>query len=279
MKNIIKESRAEETQKVASFHGEGAYHGVATFRDVPIPEFEHDEYRPTTLISGEPFKEFEGHYPNDWDLVKQLIVPSQEAIKNDGITFAWVTFDIALQEAGPLTKSVLLAMEPFLDRKKKFIYVDSKIQFFKKGDVAVDSKHWHVDGSVSVRDPRATIHGHSILHDMKARQDCKAPPPKYMSYQSSTHCATEWLLGPLKIMLPACIPSFDLFDELVKKAAPNYYSQPAASIVKFDGFDIHRAVPASDDGWRLWVRVIETDRETILSDKIVSSYGTVYRSP
>lgn len=278
MKTIIKEQSSEQTQKVSSFHGEGAYHGAAQFREVPVPEFEEEEVRPTTLIGGKDvFQEFSAKFIDSWRLIRQLSEPSQEQIKNDGVTFAWVPFDVALKESGPLTEKVLLEMAPFLNKKKKLTYIDSKIQFFKQGDIPVDSNLWHVDGSISVRDSRATQHGFPLLHDMKARQGCSVPPPQFMSYQSSTHCATQWIQHSMKIPMPACIPSFDVFDELVKQQKPGYVSQPAASIIKFDGFSIHRAVAAKSDGWRLWVRCTETDREIHLPESAIANYGTVYR--
>lgn len=278
MNTFIKETKTEETQKVLDFHGEGAYHGSAAFREVPIPQFEEEESRPTTLISGvDPFQTFEANYPNEWAIADELGEFSQEEIRTDGTTFVWAPFEVALKEAGHITWDVLHRIERLLGGDKKHVYVDSKIQFFKKGDVPVDSKFWHVDGSISCRDSRATKHGHAILHDMKARQDCKVSPPRYWAFQSSSHCATQWVQNSSKLILPACIPSFEVFDKLVTESKPEIWSQLPGSIVEFDGFDIHRAVPASADGWRLWIRVTETDREISVGPSVIGCYGTVYR--
>jgi hypothetical protein len=279
MKTITKEHFSEETQKVASFHNEGAYHGATQFRDVPIPEFEEEEMRPTTLISGtSPFEDFEASFSNDWTTPDELGIPSQEEIKTDGVTFAWASLQVALQEAGPLTRKVLQVMEKNLAGNKKFVYVDSKIQFFKKGDVPVDSRLWHVDGSISCRDIRATRLGHSLLHDLKARQECKVSSPQYMAYQSSSHCATQWQAQPFKIILPACVPSFDYFDKVVnQQSGLRTFSQGAGTIIKFDGFDIHRAVSAKSDGWRLWIRCTETNKEIHIPESVANNYGIVYR--
>lgn len=283
MKTIIKEQYSEDNQRVADFHGEGAYHGATKPREVEIPEFEDEEYRPTTLIGGKKvFKEFSAYYPCTSYIVNQLKVPTQEEIKNDGVTFAWASLETALQEAGPLTKSILVKMEPHVERDKKFVYIDSKIQYLKKGDVPVDSKLWHVDGSIAVRDSRATKFGFPLLHDLKARQDCKALPPQYLAYQSSTHCATQFITNKVWISVPACVPDFEEFNRLVNREIEKIkyktdFSQPAGSIVKFDGLSIHRAVPAIEDGWRLWIRCTETDREIHIPEHVANNYGVVYR--
>lgn len=274
---IIKKARSEEGQQVSIFHGEGAYHGSAQFREVPIPEFEMEEYRPSTLADDRlVFAEFEARYPNDWKVVSQLKEPSQEEIQAEEVVFAWAPFDVVLKEASPLTKQVLLAMEPNLTRQKKHIYVDSKVQFFKRGDTPVDNQLWHVDGAPSCRDARATKYGFPLLHDMKARQISK-DVPQYMAYQSSFHCATQWIQHPMNLIMPACIPSFDLFDYLVSDENPGFVAQPAASIVRFDGMDIHRAVAAVSNGWRLWIRCSETDKQITLSDAAIASYDQVFR--
>ncbi|MCB9549856.1 MAG: hypothetical protein H6706_28955 [Myxococcales bacterium] len=206
-----------------------------------------------------------------------LPAPSQAAIRDDGVTFCWCPFDEALAEAGPLVRQVLTAMGPHLQRRKRFAYVDAKIQHFQPGDVPVDSHHWHVDGSIVARDARAERLGHAILHDMQARMDGQVAPPVCLAYQSSAHCATQFVTAPLTIDLPTLIPDFVELDARVQAAAPPVMSQPAASIVRFDGLSLHRAVPASSAGWRLWVRVFETDREVQLTAPLIDCYGQVFR--
>lgn len=279
MNTVIKEDKAPELQKVATFSGDGAYHGANKIKDRQAPETELDETNPTSLANKDPFEIFMAWFRNTCDVKSILDLPSQEEIQNDGITFMWAPFDVALAEAGPLTKRVLLAMEPYLERKKKFIYIDSKIQYFKAGDIPVDSKLWHVDGAISVRDKRALDLGFPLLHDMKARLITKAPP-KYLAYQSSTHCATQFATKPISIFLSSCITSFDSLDEKISSLDPErlgIISQPASSIISFDGYSLHRAVPAEGDGWRLWIRCTETDREIYVDSAAVSCYGTVFR--
>lgn len=277
--NTLKTEHTEDSQRVATFSGEGAYHGASQGREKAIPDFEEDESKPLTLINKEPIDQI--FHPVFWDrisVVKQLSVPSQEEIKNDGVTFMWAPFEQAKAEAGPVTRDVLLEMEPFLERKKRFIYIDSKIQYFEAGDVPVDSKLWHIDGIVSIRDKRATDLGYPLLHDLKARMTGGAAPPKYLAYQSSTHCATQFVKGVMVPSAPVCIPSFDILDKAVAALDPPHFAQPAGSIVSFDGFSLHRAVPATAAGWRLWIRCTETDKEIKLSSTAIACYGSVYRT-
>jgi hypothetical protein len=269
---------------VVPFTGEGAYHGStkpligATAPPAPSPIV--DEMRPTTLdrySSGQTIERFEATFPNRYELLAQLPVPSQEEIQNDGVTFVWTPFEQALSEAGPLTRRVLEAMQPHLTRRKRHIYIDSKIQFFEAGDVPVDSRHWHVDGTITARGPVVERLGHALLHDMRARLDAPTRVPELISYQSSDHCATQFLTTPLTLPLPELIPNFDVLDDDIRALDPVATSQPAASLVRFDGLSLHRAVAARSAGWRLWVRCMETDREVQPNPRVRDCYGTVFR--
>lgn len=221
------------------------------------------------------FLKFPALFTNNAKVVAQLPVPTQEEIKNEPVTFCWCPFGDALEKAGPLTRKVLESIEPMLLRKKKFVFVDSKVQFFKRNDCPIDSLHWHVDGSISVEDERTKKLGHILLHDMYARM--KHPsPPTFHAYQSSVHCATEYVKSPLTLSIPKCIPTFQALDDVVNEQQQfDVFKQPAASIVSFDGFALHRAVPASDEGWRLWVRVKETDHFTAPRHGS-QAYGTTF---
>jgi len=282
MNTFLKSERTKENQKVATFSGEGAYHGSSKPKEYIIPVIEEPEVLPIYLMeyvkrNSSDFGKFKAEFTNDWLVEKRLDYPTDNQIINDGVTFVWCPIKEAIQEAGPLTKQILQEMENLLSGRKKYTYIDSKIQFFQKGDLPVDSKLWHIDGSIAIRDSRAQQLGYSLLHDMKSRLMGPAKPPLYMAYQSSEHCATQFVRNPISIELPDCIPSFDLLDKLVKECDPEYWPQSAASIVRFDGLSLHRAFPATANGWRLWVRCIETDREVKLEHSIIECYGSVFR--
>lgn len=281
---IVRRPRSIDDQKVAAFSGEGAYHGSTKPRP-HVPQERPplvDEMRPTTLEAyaargARSIADFDATFPNLYAVKSVLDVPSQDAIKNDGVTFCWALIDDAIAEAGPLTRRVLEEMTKHLQRTKRFVYIDSKIQWFETGDVPVDSRHWHVDGSIAVRDERVQALGHRLLHDMRARFEHPSPPT-YLAYQSSTHCATQFATAPVSLRMPELIPNFDELDLRVRELDPPCASQPPSSIVAFDGLSLHRAVAATSAGWRLWIRCTESDHEIRINPSLVECYGTVFRT-
>ncbi|HEX4513149.1 MAG TPA: hypothetical protein VH054_06420 [Polyangiaceae bacterium] len=283
----LRQERSKGTQQVATFTGEGAYHGStrkrgSRYASAPQPMVV-DEMRPTTLDAypvgqpRRPIAEFEATFPNLYNVERILPVPTQEEIARDGVTLCWCPMDEALDVAGPLSRRVLAAMKELIVGDKRFAYVDSKIQYFEEGDVPVDSQHWHVDGSIVARGPVVEALGHNLLHDMKARLTSGVVPPRYLAYQSSEHCATFFATEPVTLKLPELIPNFDGLDAAVRALAPRTVPQPPSSIVRTDGLSLHRARAATAAGWRLWIRCVETDREVQLDSSIIDCYATVFR--
>lgn len=274
-----------ENQLIAPFTGEGAYHGSTKKRKADAPAKPRpivEEMRPSTLDEypsdgSRSIASFEAHFPNLYAVERTLEVPSQEEIRTDGTTFVWCPFDVAVQVAGPLTRRVLDAMSSLIVGDKAYVYVDSKIQYMEAGDVPVDSQHWHVDGTIVGRGPTVEALGNSLLHDMRARMQSSLTPPRYLAYQSSAHCATMFLTDPITLTLPELIPNFDLLDQKIRELDPPAVEQPPSTIVRTDGRSLHRARAATRAGWRLWVRLVETDREVNLDTSIIECYGTVFR--
>lgn len=283
MSTFVDHARSEAHQRVALFTGEGAYHGASKPKVNPTQPISSEEFAPAleeyVRRGTNDFESFSAMFPNRCDVVRQLVVPSQEQIRKDPVTFCWCPFTQALEQAGPVTGEVLAAMRLQLEGKKRHVYVDSKIQYFEAGDLPVDSCLWHIDGGIAIRDARAKALGYGLLHDMRSRLGGAYPPPTYLAYQSSLHCATEFATKPVTVMLPDCIPSFDLLDQRIRDVDPERMAQPAASIIRFDGLSLHRAMPAQFSGWRLWIRCVETDREVVLEDAVGPCYATVFRPP
>ncbi len=283
----LRKQHSVETQQVVPFTGEGAYHGSTSKRpsaaSASPPPAVVEEMRPSTLDgywldAPQPIAEFEATFPNLYSVESVLPVPTQEEVRDDGITFCWCPLDEALTLAGPLTRRVLTAMQEHLVGDKRHVYIDSKIQYFEPGDVPVDSQHWHIDGSIVARGPLVEALGHNLLHDMKARLASGVTPPRYLAYQSSDHCATVFATSPLTLTLPELLPSFTSLDATIRALSPPFVLQPASTIVRTDGLSLHRAQAATGTGWRLWVRAVETDREVQLSSSIIECYGTVFRT-
>ena len=283
MNTHLRRTRTTTAQQVAPFTGEGAYHGSTRPRPAPAPELAEPvvlEMQPLTLARyGEPraIDSFTARFTNIHDTVATLPVPTQQAIVDDAVTFCWCPLDEAIREAGPLTRGVLAEMQRHLTGRKRYVYIDSKIQHFHAGDVPVDSQHWHVDGSIVARDERVRLLGHALLHDMRARLEGPAEPPTYLSYQSSEHCATRFVAAPVTLTMPELIANFDDLDRQVRALDPPVAAQPASAIIRFDGLSLHRAVAAEGDGWRLWICCAETDRRVELTSSIIDCYGKVYR--
>lgn len=284
METWIRRDYTINTQKRELFTGEGAYHGSTKPRPPQLvrpPTEIVEEARPTTferyLREGrKDIESFDAEFPNRFRIETQLRVPTQEEVRTDGVTFCWCPFDEALSLAGPVSKEVLLAIRPRLKYRKRFIYVDSKIQYFEVGDLPVDSELLHCDGTITVRDDRVRVFGANILHDMKARFD-HLDPPTYFAYLSSTCSDTCFVEGPTRIRLPTLIPDFKSFDALVRATQPRLVPQPAGSLGSFDGLSLHTATAATVAGWRLWLRVMETDVEIIPSPSVIDCYGTVFQ--
>lgn len=280
MSTYVRREHTVETQKVVRFSGEGAYQGST--KDKPDLPPSCLEETPTTLELYEregrtEVEEFDVTFPNEFVLAEQLPEPTQEEVRTDGVTFCWTPYEEALTVAGPLTRRVLTAMRPYITGWKRNVYVDSKIQYFEPGDLPVDSQLWHVDGVTNKRKERAARFGWRSVHDLRARFDTGVAP-FYLAYQSSTHCATRFVRGPLRVRVPELIPSFDVLDAAVRAARPREFVQPAGSIISFDGQQLHEAVPAEEAGWRLWVRLTETDREIRVDPAMLDCYGTVFRT-
>lgn len=285
MKTFLDQPRSVATQKVAPFTGEGAYHGSTRPRPAPAPAAAPEpgvaEMEATTLARYDAERRdiasFTARFTNRHEPVAALPMPTQADIVADAVTFCWCPIDEAIERAGPLTRSVLAVMRANLEGRKRYVYIDSKIQYFEPGDVPVDSQHWHIDGSIVARDERVRRLGHALLHDMRARLDGPAEPPTYLSYQSSDHCATLFVGEPVTLTMPELIADFDDLDRQVRALAPVVVEQPAGMVVRFDGLSLHRAVAARDAGWRLWIRCAETDRKVELTASIIDCYGMVYR--
>lgn len=265
MSNFIRFPRTETNQRTALFTGEGAYHGASNKSQPPAVEFS----------APASFPSFEAYFPNICELKTQLLAPSQAEIQAETVTFVWAFWEQAVREADPLTKKVLEAMRPFLKHNKRFVYVDSKVQFFQKGDLPVDSQLWHIDGTMVLRGAPAQSQGYAMLHDLRAKQRLGITDD-YLVYQSSTHCATEWVCEPLAVRMPEYIPTFDPFDTIIRQAQPSYTPQPAGAVLHFTDMSVHRAVAASESGWRLWVRVLETDKVVNIDQRVLECYNTVF---
>ena len=283
MSTSLRKVRNAETQSVEPFTNEGAYHGSTEQKPPGPPETDvAEEKRATTLErylarGVTEIESFEADFPNRLELVERLAAPSQEQVRDDGVTFCWCPFEEAIELAGPLTLSVLMGMRNGLAGTRRYTYFDSKIQYFLPGDLPVDSCLRHVDESIAVRDTRVLPFGVKVLHDIRARQERQRYSPILQAYQSSGHCATGFLGGPLRLRMPELIPNFRAFDAAVRASGVPEIAHEAGTIRRYDGRTVHWATPATSAGWRLWARCVETDVEHHPNASVIECYGTVFR--
>ena len=109
----LDEKHSIDTQQVVPFTGEGAYHGSTSKRpnagSPGAPPAVVEEMRPSTLESyrldpPRPIAEFEATFPNLYSVESLLPVPSQEEVRDDGVTFCWCALAEALARSGPGTR-------------------------------------------------------------------------------------------------------------------------------------------------------------------------------
>ena len=98
-----------DSQQVVPFTGEGAYHGSTRQRPNAAPAGPPpavvEEMRPSTLDryrldAPRPIAAFEATFPNLYSVEEVLPVPTQEEVRDDGVTFCWCPLQEALGVAG-----------------------------------------------------------------------------------------------------------------------------------------------------------------------------------
>ena len=91
----LNKQHSVETQQIAPFTGEGAYHGSTSKRasaPASAPPATVEEMRPSTLDDYRleapgPIAEFEATFPNLYVVERVLPLPTQEEVRDDGVTF------------------------------------------------------------------------------------------------------------------------------------------------------------------------------------------------
>lgn len=68
-----------------------------------------------------------------------------------------------------------------------------------------------------------------------------------------------------------------MLDDRLSKLDLKPVQHPPGAIVSFDGWSLHRAVRACKTGWRLWIRVKETDHFNSQSKQVPHFFGTTFR--
>lgn len=191
---------------------------------------------------------------NELAMVSEDTVAAQPAMK-----------DASLERALELSKgyfleSLLKEMEKHLIGDRLFVFVDVKVQYMKKGQYPSPDNMWHIDGGISLKTENSKLLYRS--YDMFARD--KLPVyPRFLSFISGDVSETEYMVTPRSLLVPRLMKSWilqtkeDFFVDNVEDK--DIHTHKCNSIISYDAFTLHRAVPAKRDGWRLHVRIVETN--------------------
>lgn len=219
------------------------------------PETDHGMHSPSPIdiLTAPFFMDFDNAMTRH-----EVLEPPTEAALMSEPTYRAVEFNDVLRSCGDYTRYVLGRMEAHLKGNRRFTYVDSKIQYLRIGDAPVDSLYWHIDGCVYVPEKIVRRFGYVQLFDLYARS-ISSSNPTFLSFLTSADCATEYVRDPMRIEVPKCFEWYDVLDALVKAREPRTVSQTPCQVVSFGSKSLHRAVPAKKEGWRLWIRITETD--------------------
>lgn len=186
--------------------------------------------------------------------------PSQELIENTP-TLARCSIEDAAVYGGTLTREALGAMDLRGDRK--YIIVDTKVHHLLPGFIP-SIPGWHTDGV-----PRGETglnpnnHGKPNLRAQATAHPDEAP--RYHLLVTGEHSPTEFLHGSMLMRFSDDIGAElyqEMTDQIERLWLPHFakpWAVPSCTVVEWDWWNIHRAVPATARGWRFLIRVTETD--------------------
>ncbi len=191
---------------------------------------------------------------------KSIPQPSQDAIEGS-LNLRECDLVSAMQYGGPITRLAIGAMNLRYDHR--YVVIDTKVSFLMKGFIPA-IPGWHTDGVPrgDDNDPSGTGQAH-----MDFQETGGMTPPRYHLLVTGTHSQTEFINEPLWIVSPNDSSIYekmnkfitDVFTEEDIDGPLKVLTAPSCTVVEWDWWNIHRAVPASASGWRYLIRVTETD--------------------
>lgn len=189
-----------------------------------------------------------------------LNIPSGDEIYEQ-ISLQNELLDSALQKCeGTFLHKVCLELSKKVKLNTKYLVVDSKVQFFKKGHIPIDHDCWHLDGTIQINRKLSNLTFETA--DIGSR-DILEKFPRFHSWISSNISSTEYMTKEFTVPVPRLLKNWRVFAEMLKSehdiSTDMYHKHSQGEIVSYDAFTLHRAVPAVEDGYRLWVRVAETN--------------------
>lgn len=186
--------------------------------------------------------------------------PSDDEIK--ATPSLWnASYDDAARFGGELTRVALGQLDLVGDRKH--VTVDSKVHMLMYGMYPA-IPGWHTDGVP--REDNGRPSGGTAKMWLQDGLDAEHAP-RYHLLVTGSHCSTEFLNdefafdgdGPnLYRDMTLAVNSYLLGVSKAGGERP-VIAAPASTWVHWDWWNIHRAIPAKKAGWRLLIRVTESD--------------------
>jgi hypothetical protein len=135
----------------------------------------------------------------------------------------------------------------------RYSYLDSKVQFFRRGQYPMHDIEWHMDAPLLRAHLSLDGQGGLLLYDTAT----SLSNIRFISIIFGGCSRTELVLGRVRApRMEQC--RIDQFDELINVAVQKRMlrtaSHPVGRFVLYDNAMIHRARAATNDGWRLWMR-------------------------
>ncbi len=195
---------------------------------------------------------------------ESIPVYSQDTIENT-LNLRQVSLEDAARYGGPLTRAALGAMKFKEDRN--YIVVDTKVNLLLDGFIPA-IPGWHTDGVPRGEDMNPAGKGEPNLG---AQINNKITSSHYHLLVTGSISQTEFLRDPIALDLPSDRALYQVMSKIVnqwieaetrilgKYREELVFTAPAETVVEWDWWNIHQAVPAKGRGWRFLIRVTETD--------------------
>lgn len=190
-------------------------------------------------------------------LGRSIPTPSQDQIEEIP-NIRQASVEDAIEHGGPVLAATLSAMNLRGDRRH--IIVDTKVHLLMPGWIPA-IPGWHTDGVPRGAQMDPAGKGEPNL---AAQADGRVTSPRYHLLVTGEHCPTRFLSGPINLDIPLDVGA-DLYKVMTAQvgaavaAGHPTFTTPDSTVVEWDWWNVHTAQQASGRGWRLLVRVTETD--------------------
>jgi len=181
--------------------------------------------------------------------------PSQDVIETT-LNLRQVSLEDAVRYGGPITRAAIGAMEFVGDRK--YIIVDTKVHLLMPSFIPA-IPGWHTDGVPRGEEMNPAGRGKPNL---RAQVEGLVTAPRYHLLTTGDFCPTTFMTEPTEFDLDLDLNS-DLYKNMSQQVNKldsfKTLEAPASTVVDWDWFNVHAAIPSRGRGWRYLIRVAETD--------------------